>query len=275
MRIDAHQHFWKYNPFNQGWISDEMSILRRDYLPAELYHEIKTSDFDGTIAVQAEETYEENHFLNKLAEENDYIIGIVGWLDLLDKRAEEKMQALKSIDKLVGFRTITQGAPDEKYLSNPLYIHNVGLLAKYDYTYDLLVHHSQLTSLIHFTEQLPNNQFIIDHLGKPDIKHKEIKDWERSIKILASNPNIYCKLSGMTTEADYKNWTYADLLPYMETVAEYFGINRLCFGSDWPVCLVAGSYATTLAVVDQFCSQLKPGEKNKIFGENTKEFYKL
>ena len=275
MRIDAHQHFWHYNPATQGWISDEMSILRRDYTPAELERTIKSSGVDGTIAVQAEETYEENHFLHQLSINNDFIIGIVGWLDLLDQRAEEKMQALKSIQKLVGFRTITQGAADEKYLSNQLYIKNVGLLAKYDYTYDLLVHHSQLPSLIRFTEQLPNNRFIIDHLGKPDIKNQQIKDWKSAIKTLASNPNIYCKLSGMTTEADHKNWTYSSLLPYMEIVAEYFGTNRLCFGSDWPVCLVAGTYETTLAVVEQFSNQLKPEEKNKIFGENTKEFYKL
>ncbi len=275
MKIDAHQHFWKYNPLTQGWISDEMSILRRDFSPHELKKEIELNGIDGTIAVQAEENYEENNFLNKLAEENDYIIGIVGWLDLLDQRAEEKMQALKSIQTLVGFRTITQGAPDEKYLSNKLYIQNVGLLAKYDYTYDLLVHHTQLQSLIRFTEKLPNNKFIIDHLGKPDIKHQHINEWKSDIKTLSSNPNIYCKLSGMTTEADHKNWTYSTLLPYMEIAAEYFGTSRLCFGSDWPVCLVAGSYEKTLAVVEQFCSQLNTEEKNKIFGENTKEFYKL
>lgn len=275
MKIDAHQHFWQYNPVTQGWISDNMSVLRRDFSPVELQNEIKLYGIEGTIAVQAEETYEENHFLSKLALENDYILGIVGWMDLLDIRAEEKMMELKSIQKLVGFRTITQGAPDEKYLSNQLYIQNVKLLANFDYTYDLLVHHSQLPSLIRFTEQLSNNKFIIDHIGKPDIKHQKINDWKTSIKTLAENPNVYCKLSGMTTEADYQNWRYTDLLPYIEIVAEYFGVDRLCFGSDWPVCLVAGSYARTLEVVEQFCAQLNTKEKNKIFGENTKEFYKL
>jgi L-fuconolactonase len=275
MKIDAHQHFWQYNPITQGWISDSMSVLRRDFSPAELQKEIKLCEIDGTIAVQAEETYEENYYLQRLALENDFIIGIVGWMDLLDKRAEEKMIELKSLQKLVGFRTITQGAPDEKYLSNKQYIQNIKLLANYDYTYDLLVHHSQLPSLIRCTEQLPNNRFIIDHIGKPDIKHQKINNWKINIKTLAANPNIYCKLSGMTTEADYQNWRYTDLIPYMEIAAEYFGVNRLCFGSDWPVCLVAGSYSRTIDVVEQFCAQLSAKEKNKIFGENTKEFYKL
>ena len=275
MRIDAHQHFWQYNPNTQGWITDEMSLLMRDFSPKELQKEIEALDFQGTIAVQAEETLAENHYLNNLAASNNFIKGIVGWMDLRDKYAVEKMHELKAIQKLVGFRTITQGAPDEKYLSNRQYIDNVKLLSEFNYTYDLLIHHSQMNSLVRFTDQLPDNRFILDHIGKPDIKNKQIKSWRSEIKNLAANPNIYCKLSGITTEADYKQWTYEELYPYIETVAEYFGIDRLCFGSDWPVCLVAGSYSTTYSVIEKFSQQVTEKERAKIFGLNTKEFYKL
>jgi len=249
MRIDAHQHFWQYNPITQGWINDEMRALRRDFTPKEVQTEIESLNFAGAIAVQAEETLEENFYLNNLADENGFIKGIVGWLDLLDKHAEQKMQDLKSIQKLVGFRTITQGAPDEKYLGNRQYIDNVKLLSSYNYTYDLLVHNTQMKSLIRFTDQLPDNRFILDHLGNPILKINKSKTGNQT--------------------------TYDDLYPYMEIVAEYFGTDRICFGSDWPVCLVAGSYNTTYSIVEKFCQQVTQTEKEKLFGLNTKEFYKL
>jgi L-fuconolactonase len=275
MRIDAHQHFWHYHPDTHGWISDEMSVLRKDFMPEELKTALADFSFDGSVVVQANETYAENDFLLDIAQKHNYIKGIVGWIDLLDPLAEIKMIALKSTPIIVGFRTIMQGSPDEKYLRNKLFYENVKRLASFDYTFDLLVHNNQLDSLIRFTDKLPDNRFILDHLGKPAIKNKEYKEWKSEIKILAANPNMYCKLSGMTTEADLKNWTYNDLYPYMEIAAEYFGLDRICFGSDWPVCLAAGSFATTYSMVDQFCAQLKQEEKDKIFGLNTKEFYKL
>ncbi len=275
MRIDAHQHFWHYQRDTHGWISDEMSVLRKDFMPVELKTALADFSFDGSVVVQANETYAENDFLLDIAQKHNYIKGIVGWIDLLDPQAEIKMIALKSTPIIVGFRTIMQGSPDEKYLGNKLFYENVKRLASFDYTFDLLVHNNQLDSLIRFTDKLPDNRFILDHLGKPAIKNKEYKEWKSEIKILAANPNMYCKLSGMTTEADLKNWTYNDLYPYMEIAAEYFGIDRICFGSDCPVCLAAGSFATTYSVVDQFCAQLKQEEKDKIFGQNTKDFYKL
>jgi L-fuconolactonase len=275
MRIDAHQHFWHYQRDTHGWISDEMSVLRKDFMPVELKTALADFSFDGSVVVQANETYAENDFLLDIAQKHNYIKGIVGWIDLLDPQAEIKMIALKSTPIIVGFRTIMQGSPDEKYLGNKLFYENAKRLASFDYTFDLLVHNNQLDSLIRFTDKLPDNRFILDHLGKPAIKNKEYKEWKSEIKILAANPNMYCKLSGMTTEADLKNWTYNDLYPYMEIAAEYFGLDRICFGSDWPVCLAAGSFATTYSVVDQFCAQLKQEEKDKIFGQNTKDFYKL
>ena len=275
MRIDAHQHFWHYHPDTHGWISDEMSVLRKDFMPEELKTALADFSFDGSVVVQANETYAENDFLLDIAQKHNYIKGIVGWIDLLDPQAEIKMIALKSTPSIVGFRTIMQGSPDEKFLGNKLFFENVKRLAAFDYTFDILVHNNQLDALIRLTDKLPDNRFMLDHLGKPSINNKEYKAWKSQIKDIAANPNIYCKLSGMTTEADLKNWTYNDLYPYMEIAAEYFGIDRICFGSDWPVCLAAGSFATTYSVVDQFCAQLKQEEKDKIFGLNTKEFYKL
>jgi L-fuconolactonase len=275
MRIDAHQHFWHYHPDTHGWICDEMSVLRKDFMPEELKTALADFSFDGSVVVQANETYAENDFLLDIAQKYNYIKGIVGWIDLLDPQAEIKMTALKSTPSIVGFRTIMQGSPDEKYLGDKLFFENVKRLAAFDYTFDILVHNNQLDPLIRLTDKLPDNRFMLDHLGKPSIKNKEYKSWKSQIKVLAAHPNMYCKLSGMTTEADLKNWTYNDLYPYMEIAAEYFGLDRICFGSDWPVCLAAGSFATTYSVVDQFCAQLKQEEKDKIFGLNTKEFYKL
>ena len=275
MRIDAHHHFWKYNPIDHAWISDEMSVIRKDFTPEDLEKELLEHEFVGSVAVQAEEKYAENDFLLSISNKHNYIKGIVGWVDLLDETIENKLIELKSKPLFVGFRTIMQGAPDEKYLGNKLFLENTNRLSNFNYTFDLLVHNNQLDSLIRFIDKLPDNKFMLDHLGKPSIKNKEYKKWKEQIKPLADNPNIFCKLSGMTTEADLLKWTYDDLYPYMEIVAEYFGIDRICFGSDWPVCLTAGSYSTTYSVVEKFCTQLKQDEKEKIFGLNTKEFYKL
>ncbi len=275
MKIDAHHHFWNYHPETHGWISDEMSVIRKDFTPPELKKELDDHGFDGSVVIQTEEAYTENKFLLDIAEKYNYIKAIVGWVDLLDPNSEMKMVDLKSTPLIVGFRTIMQGSPDEKYLGNKLFFENVKRLSAFDYSFDLLVHNNQLDSLIRFTDKLPDNRLMLDHLGKPAIKNKEYKAWKSQIKILAANPNVYCKLSGMTTEADQKEWTYNDIYPYMEIVAEYFGLDRLCFGSDWPVSLVSGTFSTTYSVVNQFCSQLKQEEKAKIFGLNTKEFYKL
>ncbi|MFM1795112.1 MAG: hypothetical protein RL642_1497, partial [Bacteroidota bacterium] len=257
MKIDAHHHFWKYNPIDHAWISDEMSVIRKNFTPEELEKELLKHKFVGSVVVQAEEKYEENDFLLSIANKHNYIKAIVGWVDLLDVELENKLINLKSTPIIVGFRTIMQGAPDEKYLGNKLFLENTKRLSNFNYTFDLLVHNNQLDSLIRFSDKLPDNKFMLDHLGKPSIRNKECKTWKNQIKILATNPNIYCKFSGMTTEADLRNWTYDDIYPFMEIAAEYFSTDRICFGSDWPVCLAAGSYSTTYSIVEKFCTQLK------------------
>lgn len=275
MRIDAHQHFWNHDPVKHYWINEEMKVLRRDFSPGDLAPILKDLKFDGTVAVQADETMAETDFLLSLAHKNDFIKAVVGWVDLRTEEAEETMQSLKMHQKLAGFRAIIQGAEEEAYLKNPIFLKNIQLLSTYGYTYDLLVFHKQMESLVQFTDKLPDNRLILDHIGKPDIKNKEIKQWKEQIRIISSNPNIYCKLSGMLTEADYNNWKYDDIMPYMEISAEYFGADRICFGSDWPVCLLAGSYKQVYDVVDRFSSQLRSAEREKIFGTNAAAFYKI
>jgi len=275
MRIDAHQHFWQYDPDRHRWINDEMSAIRRDFFPGDLATILKTLQIDGTIAVQADETMVETTFLLDLAAKNDFIKAVVGWTDLHSPELEKTLYNFKGIEKLAGFRCVMQGAPDEKYLSNDLFANNLKKLAEHGYTYDLLVYHNQLPALISMTEKLPDNQLILDHIGKPDIRNKQFQTWKEQIKILAKHPGIYCKLSGMVTEANYSKWTYDDLLPYLETSAEYFGIDRICFGSDWPVCLVAGSYNKVYEVIEKFVHQLSKSDQEKIFGLNTLQFYKI
>jgi len=236
---------------------------------------LKESKFDGTIAVQADETMAETTFLLDLARKNDYIKAVVGWVDLRKEAVEEDLLMLKSQQKLAGFRCIMQGTEDEAYLKNSVFLKNVSRLTQFDFTYDLLVFHNQMESLVRFTDKLQDNRLILDHIGKPDIKNKQIKQWKEQLRILSSNPNIYCKLSGMLTEADHQRWTYDDIMPYMETAAEYFGVDRLCFGSDWPVCLLAGSFKQVHDVVDRFVEQLNTTEREKIFGTNTAAFYKI
>ena len=275
MRIDAHQHFWNHDPIKHFWINDDMKVIKRDFSPGELAPLLKESKFDGTIAVQADETMAETTFLLDLARKNDYIKAVVGWVDLRKEAVEDDLLMLKSQQKLAGFRCIMQGTEDEAFLKNRLFIQNVSRLTQFDFTYDLLVFHNQMESLVRFTDKLQDNRLILDHIGKPDIKKKQIKQWKEQLRILSANPNIYCKLSGMLTEADHQRWTYDDIMPYMETAAEYFGVDRLCFGSDWPVCLLAGSFKQVHDVVDRFVEQLNTTEREKIFGTNTAAFYKI
>lgn len=275
MRIDAHQHFWKFDPVKHGWIDDSMAAIRKDFLPETLLPVLKSNQIEGTIAVQADECLEENEFLLTLSEKHPFIKGVVGWADLRSPQFNEQINSFTSFSKLVGFRCVMQGQDDEMYLKNKIFIKNIALLTTVNYTYDLLVYHHQLPELLRFVERLPDNKLILDHIGKPNIKQKNFRTWKENIKQLAQHPNLYCKLSGMITEADYKNWTYNELVPYMDAIGEAFGVNRICYGSDWPVCLVAGSYDRMMHLVKKWASPLTSFEQNQIFGLNTIKFYNL
>ncbi len=275
MRIDAHQHFWKFDPVKDSWITDDMKDIQRDFLPAELLSEINAQKIDGTIAVQAAESENETRFLLELAEENDFIKGVVGWIDLKNELLDAQLQEWKKFPKLKGFRTITQGKPDDLFFKNKAFQKGIRHLTEHRLTYDLLVYHDQLPAAIQFTERFPDQAFILDHIGKPAIVAGEIKRWKENIRVLSQHPRTFCKLSGLVTEANWKKWRYEDLSPYLEIAGEYFGADRLCFGSDWPVCLLSGSYSEVTDIITRFLKQLDQGEREKIWGANAANFYQL
>jgi L-fuconolactonase len=273
MIVDAHQHFWKFDALRHQWITDEMSVLRRNFLPKDLLPIYNKLNIGGCIAVQADESDTETAFLLTLATENDFIEGVVGWIDSKDNLLEEKLNQYSKQTLLKGFRHIIQGRPDDFYFTNPEFHQFLKKLKFYNFTYDILVYEDQLRATIKCTEKFPDQKFILDHCGKPNIKAKNYKDWASQIKILASNPNMYCKLSGLVTEANLNSWTYDDLMPYMEIAAEHFGSERLCFGSDWPVCLLASDYERLYEVTNKFINQLPSKEQENILGINVCRFY--
>jgi L-fuconolactonase len=275
LRIDAHQHFWKFDPVRDSWITDDMQAIQRDFLPADLFIEINAQKIDGTIAVQAAESETETRFLLELAEENNFIKGVVGWIDLKDELLEVQLHEWKKFSKLKGFRTVTQGKPDELYFKNKFFQKGIRHLTAHRYTYDLLVYHDQLPAAIQFTERFPDQAFILDHIGKPAINAGEIKRWKENIRVLSQHPRTFCKLSGLVTEANWKKWRYEDLSPYLEIAGEYFGADRLCFGSDWPVCLLAGTYSEITEILTRFLKQLDQADREKIWGTNAANFYQL
>jgi L-fuconolactonase len=275
MIIDAHQHFWKFDPIRDSWITNDMNVIRRDFFPADLQKTFEDCNVEGSVAVQADQSEKETDFLLSLAEENNIIKGVVGWVDLKAPDAILRLHHYQSFEKLKGFRAIMQGQPDEAYLTNKDFHHGISQLSALGFKYDVLIYHYQFKQAIKFTEKFPDQDFILDHLGKPDIKNGEIKKWKESIRILAQNPKMFCKLSGIITEADWKRWRYEDVYPYLEIAAENFGVDRICFGSDWPVCLVAGSYRQVLEIVFKFLKQVNQEDGEKILSGNISKFYNL
>lgn len=275
MRIDSHQHFWRYNPERDGWITDEMAVLKRDFAPVELSRNMRENGINRCIAVQTDQSEDETRFLLELAECNPQIAGVVGWVDLQSDDIDERLGAFAKSPKLRGFRHIVQAERDDRFLLRADFLRGVARLAQYGFTYDILIYARQLRAAVEFVKHLPEQKFVLDHIGKPDIKNKEIEGWSRGIRALAENPNVYCKLSGMVTEADWKIWRPADLKPYLDVVFEAFGTDRLMFGSDWPVCLLAASYAQVKEVVEDYARDLSAEDKEKIFGLNAARFYGL
>ena len=275
MIIDAHQHFWKYSPINHAWIDDNMSVIRKDFLPSDLKKVYETNHIDGCVAVQADQTLEETDFLLELANENDFIKGVVGWLDLQLTSVDEVLQKYTKYEGLKGFRHIVQGEPDPNFLLRPSFLNGVSKLEKHNFTYDILVFPHQLLATLEFVKEFPNQKFVIDHIAKPHVKDGFYEGWAVLMTTIAQQPNVYCKLSGMITEADYKQWTPKQIEPYMTLVLEAFGAKRLLFGSDWPVCLVAGNYKKVKGLVTNFIATLSENEQADIMGNNAVEFYSL
>lgn len=275
MIIDSHQHFWKYNPEKHAWIDDTMSPIRRDFLPADLKPVYSENGIDGCVAVQADQTLEETDFLLDLAHNTNFIKGVVGWVDLRAKNLEETLGKYASHEKLKGWRHIVQGEADPNFLLRPEFMRGISYLEKFGFTYDILVFPHQLGSVLQFVKHFPNQKFVIDHIAKPYIKDGFFEGWALLMEAIAQHENVYCKVSGMITEADYHLWIPEQIHPYLHHVLEIFGSERIMFGSDWPVCLVAGNYGQVKAVVTDFISELGENDQNRIMGENALAFYRL
>ena len=275
MKIDSHQHFWKYEPVKHSWIDDEMAVIRKDFMPVDLKQVYLENDIDGCVAIQADQTTAETDFLIELASENSFIKGIVGWVDFRGNDIDEVLEHYNKFKVVKGFRHIVQGEADHNFLLRPDFLTGISKLAPYNYTYDILVFPHQLGAVLEFVKKFPNQKFVIDHIAKPYIKDGFYNGWAVLMNEIGKQKNVYCKLSGMITEADYKKWNVEQITPYMTLVLKAFGADRIMFGSDWPVCLVAGNYKTVKKLVTDFISELNSEEQAKIMGLNAMKFYNL
>ncbi len=273
--IDSHQHFWNFDPVRDSWINGDMKIIQRDFLPAELETIFKANKIGGSVVVQSDQSEDENIFHLKNATENNFIKGVVGWIDLEAEDVEEKLQHYQQFKKLKGFRHVLQGEIQRDFMLRPAFKKGISLLNKYGFTYDILIFPDQLIYTKEFVKAFPDQPFVLDHIAKPGIKEQEISRWRKDIIAFAEAENVYCKISGMVTEADWKNWNQQDFKPYLDVVAEAFGANRIMYGSDWPVCLVAASYARVKGIVDDYFSSYSKSEQDAFFGKTAVEFYHL
>jgi len=275
LRIDSHQHFWKYDPVRYDWIDDNMSVIQKDFLPEDLDPILKANGFDGCITVQSHQSEQENEFQLANADEHDFIKGVVGWVDLQSPKIEERLAYYQQFEKLKGFRHVLQGESQRDFMLRPDFLKGISMLKKYSYTYDILILPDQLKYTTEFVSQFPDQRFVIDHIAKPNIEQKELKDWEKDIKVVAAFENVHCKVSGLVTEADWRNWQPADFNNYLEVVTNSFGTKRLMYGSDWPVCKVAAGYGQVVNIVKDYFSAFSQTEQQAFFGGNAIEFYNI
>lgn len=275
MRIDSHHHFWKYTAKEYGWISDEMAVIRRDFLPAHLAQEIRKARIDGVVSVQARQTIEETRFLLDFAEKNAFIKGVVGWVPFVEKNVAQQIESFAGRPKLRGFRHVVQGEPDDNFILRADFNEGIKALHYWGYVYDILIFEKHLPQTIQFVDRHPQQVFVLDHIAKPVIKDNSFDAWARNIRELAKRPKVFCKVSGMVTEANWKTWTPAQLQRYFDTVLEAFTPSRLMFGSDWPVCLVASGYLKWVQTVEAAFGKLSPTEKELIFGKVAQQVYDL
>ena len=274
-RIDSHQHFWQYSPDTHGWITDETDALKRDFLPSDLQPLLAENEIAGCVAVQASQTEQETKFLLSLADQYDFIKGVVGWVDLQDYNVKHHLERWADHPKLVGIRHQVQDESDEQFLLRPEFLRGVKALREFGLTYDLLITERQLSTALSFMAYLPDVKIVLDHLAKPHISQHELLPWQENIRSLAQYPNVYCKLSGLVTEADWQQWSYDDLVPYLDVAVDAFGTNRLMFGSDWPVCTLAGTYTEVISIINRYFDSFSEEERAKVFGTNAIDFYQL
>jgi len=275
MRIDAHHHFWKYSPTEYGWMNDSMRAIRRDFLPEHLRPELVAAGIDGVVSVHARDTLEETSWLLNLAHQYEFIKGVVGWVPLVSPVLRSVLESLRSNPKLRAVRHVLQWETDDRYMSRTDFNAGIAALKAFDLVYDILIYERHLPQTIEFVDSHPNQVFVLDHIAKPRIRERLQSPWRENIIELAKRQNVYCKVSGMVTEADYQAWEEKDLRPYFDTVLDAFGPRRLMFGSDWPVCLVASSYGKWFEIVSRRIEGLSSDEKERVLGGTAREAYKL
>lgn len=276
MRIDAHQHYWRIDRGDYGWITPALPALYRDFMPADLQPHLDRHELDGTIVVQAAPTYEETDFLLALAQRQPSIKGVVGFLDLEDARHSEHFDRFVRHPKFVGFRAMIQDMPDSKVILKDTYVEAMRKFAKLGVPVDLLVTSDQLDDLVALVAQVPGLRGVIDHIAKPRIGEGRMEPWASRMQALASHPNLFCKLSGMVTEADHAEWSADQFVPYIRHALACFGPDRVLFGSDWPVCLLAANYDEVVDVLERALPESwGQSERRKLFGDNARTFYRI
>jgi L-fuconolactonase len=274
MRVDSHQHFWRYSPQTHAWIDERMAVLRRDFMPEEAARELRSCRFDGAIAVQAAESLDETEFLLRLAALHPFIVGVVGWVDLRAPDAGDVLGELAGHPAFKGVRHIVQSEPSD-FLADASFRAGVKALARFDLSYDVLVLGHQLPEAVDFVASLPDVRFVLDHVAKPRVRSAELEPWRTQLRRMAALPNVCCKLSGLVTEAAWEGWRPAQLAPFIDVAVELFGASRLLVGSDWPVCTLAGSYAEVMRVFDDYFASFSDAERAAIFGENAAREYRI
>jgi L-fuconolactonase len=275
MVIDSHHHFWCYRPAEFGWIDDNMAAIRRDFLPADLARETGAAGVEAVVSVQARQNVEETRWLLDLATQNPFIAGVVGWVPLVSPSVAAALAQFAAHPKLVAIRHVLQDEPDPLFMLRADFQAGIRALRAFNLTYDILIFDRHLPQAIELVDQHPNQPFVIDHMAKPSIKQRTIEPWARGMRELARRPHVCCKLSGMVTEIGRPHWTITDLRPYVDVVLEAFGPDRVLFGSDWPVCLVACGYARWLEIVQELIVPLSPSERAAILGGNARRVYRL
>ncbi len=276
MKIDSHQHYWHFNEQDYGWMGENMSVIKRDFLPEDLLPELASIGFNGSVAVQARQTLEETNWLLQLADENPHIKGVVGWIDLRSEVAEKQLTEFAKHPKAVGVRHVIHDEEDVDFMLRTDFVRGVKLLEKFGLAYDILIFPKHLRNTVEFVQKFsPEQTFVLDHIAKPLIKEGIVSPWKEEIGELAKFPNVYCKVSGMVTEADWQNWTPENIQPYLDVIFDVFGVDRVMIGSDWPVCLVAGKYSKVMQVVMNYISKFSLSDQAKILGGNAVKAYKI
>ena len=276
MKIDSHQHFWEFDKvLDKSWINDSMSVLRRDFSPTQVQPLMLENGIEGCVAVQADQTEDETHYLLGLAEKYNIIKGVVGWVDFRAPNIDERLEYFSGFKALKGFRHIVQGEKEDDFLLRKDFCNGISLLKKYNFTYDILIYPKHLKHAIKFVDKFPDQKFVVDHIAKPFIKAQAIDEWEEDLRVFGKYENVYCKMAGLVTEADWDNWSLSDFTSYISITLDIFGTNRVMFGSDWPVCLPSASYSEVCEIIEKNTSFLSPEEKEKLWGLNCSDFYSL